>query len=430
MSLHIGIARADITPPIGIPMVGFAGRDRSNAVHDPLTATALVAAEDENRAVLICTDLLFVEDTTIAEYRRAIAAATGIESDHVTISCAHNHYGPDVDRSAGLDIVDAYRENLKHLLVGIVSQAQQSLQPARMGIGWGESDIGINRRERKPDGSIVLGHNPDGPVDRQVCVVRFEEVDGSPLVALVNFACHPVCQASQMRALSADYPGRMRQVVESLTGAPCLFLQGAGANINPILMEHSYEPARTLGTRLGCEAVKVWETIEVEEMSGLRVVSTIVSLPRYRYGSAENAEQLVRNLEKEVERRKAQENSASSLWWAQSRLKRAQEVLESWQADAPLPTIDAELQAWKLGDLALTTAPGEIFNEIGSRVKRDSPLAHTCFAAYTNGSIGYVPVREAYSEGGYEVTHACRVDPEAGDLVHEGCLELLRSLAD
>jgi len=165
-------------------------------------------------------------------------------------------------------------------------------------------------------------------------------------------------------------------------------------------------------------------------MSGLRVVSTIVSLPRYRYGSAENAEQLVRNLEKEVERRKAQENSASSLWWAQSRLKRAQEVLESWQADAPLPTIDAELQAWKLGDLALTTAPGEIFNEIGSRVKRDSPLAHTCFAAYTNGSIGYVPVREAYSEGGYEVTHACRVDPEAGDLVHEGCLELLRSLAD
>ena len=47
---------------------------------------------------------------------------------------------------------------------------------------------------------------------------------------------------------------------------------------------------------------------------------------------------------------------------------------------------------------------------------------------YTNGSIGYVPTVDAYPEGGYEVTHACQVDPEAGGMINENCLALLRQV--
>ena len=428
MTLQIGVARADITPPVGIPMVGFAGRDEATDVHDPLTATALAVSGAGQQAVLVCTDLLYLQAETVADYRRTIAAATGLPPDHITLTCAHNHFGPDVDRDTSVDAVNAYRENLKHLLTGVVHQALQSQRPAKMGVARGSSDIGINRREKKPDGRIVLGHNPDGPIDRQVSVVRFDDAKGEPLATLVNFACHPVCQASQMRSLSADFPGRMRQVVESLTPAPCLFLQGASGDINPILMEHSYEPARTLGTRLGCEAVRLWETIDAQETAGLQIASKTLSLPRYMYDSADNAEKLVRELEGEVERLSTEEESSGRLWWAQRRLERLSEVLESWQSGQPLPGIDAELQAWRLGEIGLATAPGEIFNEIGQAIKENSPFADTLFAGYANGSVGYVPVRQAYAEGGYEVTHACRVDPEAGDLIESGCLELLRSL--
>ena len=125
----------------------------------------------------------------------------------------------------------------------------------------------------------------------------------------------------------------------------------------------------------------------------------------------------------------AQGDSASALVWAQRRLKRARLVLDSWRQGEALPPVEAELQAWRIGDLALATASGEIFNQIGRRIKEGSPFVETCFVGYLNGSIGYVPVREAYPEGGYEVTHACQVDPEAGDLVENGCLELLRGLA-
>mgnify|MGYP001446487173 CR=1 FL=1 len=49
-------------------------------------------------------------------------------------------------------------------------------------------------------------------------------------------------------------------------------------------------------------------------------------------------------------------------------------------------------------------------------------------AGNTNGSIGYIPTAEAYPEGGYEVTHACRVDPEAGAMIEAEGGRLLRDL--
>lgn len=430
MTLHIGIARVDITPPVGIPMVGFAGRGPSIAVHDPLTATVLALTDGEDQALLICTDLLQPQAETVASFRRAIAAATSIAPDRILLHSAHNHFGPDVDRAENAPIVDAYRANLEHLLAGAAYQAVHDQQPACMGTAWGASDIGINRREKKPDGRIVLGHNPDGPIDRQVGVVRFADADGRPLATLVNFACHPVCQSGQMRSLSADFPGRMRQVVETLTSAPCLFLQGACGNINPILMEHAYEPARTLGARLGCEVVKVWETIQPREATGVRVTSKTVSLPRYSFGTAANAAQLKDELAQELKQLAEQEGSAGRIEWAQRRLERVSQAVDSWNSGDPQPPIDAELQALRLGELGIATAPGEIFNEIGQAVKTHSPFPHTFFAGYANGSIGYVPVRTAYPEGGYEVTHACQVDPEAAGLIETGCLELLQSLAD
>ena len=64
--------------------------------------------------------------------------------------------------------------------------------------------------------------------------------------------------------------------------------------------------------------------------------------------------------------------------------------------------------------IGVVTAPGEIFTEIGQSIVARSPFPQTLYATYTNGTIGYVPTRAAYAEGGYEVTHACQVAPDAG----------------
>jgi hypothetical protein len=76
--------------------------------------------------------------------------------------------------------------------------------------------------------------------------------------------------------------------------------------------------------------------------------------------------------------------------------------------------------------IGLVTAPGEIVTEIGQAIVSCSPFRHTLSAGYTDGTIGYVPTRAAYAEGGYEVTHACRVAPEAGEQIEDESVRLLR----
>jgi hypothetical protein len=408
-------------------MVGFAGRGPANAIHDPLTATALVAETDGNRFALIACDLLQLRAEVVDEFRAAIGEMNDIAPPRIAIACSHNHYGPDVDRS-DTPIVNAYRAYLKHRFAGLVLEATNGMFDAYIGVGCGSSDIGINRREKRPDGVVILGNNPDGPVDREVIVVRVDSADGRPMVCLVNFACHPVCQSGQQRAVSADYPGKMREVVELLTGATCLFFQGASGNINPIWGEHAYEPARTLGTRLGCEVVRVWETIHPEAVRVFSSASATVSLPRYRNGSQENAKRLVDALAAEIAELEAHAPNSGSLWWARLRLERVSHALESWRTGDPLPPVVAEALAWRFGQVAFVTTPGEVFNESGTFVKRRSPFRDTLFVGYTNGIIGYVPTPESYAEGGYEVTHACQVDPEAAPMLNRTCLELLERL--
>ena len=426
--LRVGIARADITPPVGIPMVGFAGRGPATAGGDPLTATALAAQCGLARGVWIGLDLLQLQADTVMQFRRAIQGATDLPPFAIALSCSHTHYGPSIDRGEE-EVVAAYRAHVEHVLAGVARQAWDALQPVRLGVGWGETGIGVNRRERKADGRMVLGQNPAGPVDRQVGVARLEDEAGVPLATLVNAACHPVCQSSRMQRLSADFPGAMRQVVERLTGAPCIYIQGACGDVNPIRMEDAYEPARSLGTRLGCRAVDVWETVATEPAAGLAVWHKGVQLPGYRYGSPDEAAGWRDELTAQIERLEQEDGaSAGTLWWARHRLERVEEALDSWQTGQAIESVGAQVQTWRLGPLGLATAPGEIFADNGLAVKGQSPFADTFFAGYTNGSVGYVPTRSAYPEGGYEVTHACRVDPGADEMLNAAALEGLQAV--
>ena len=414
-------------------MSGFAGRGPAVGVHDELYATALVLEAGDAKAAVVSADLLFVGECFTAKVREEVEHRTGIPGTSVFLCATHTHYGPttlgfEKGEEAAPDEA-AYLTNLVHLLAGAIQEAASKVEPVRIGVGRGDSDVGINRRERRPDGSIILGQNSAGPVDREVIVVRLDGADGKPLAALVNFATHAVCQGGSMRTLSADFIGPMRNLVESAAGARCLFLQGACADINPVLMEASFEPARKSGVLLGGKVVKVFEAIATEEASGVASISAEVGLPAKTFGSETETREAIDSLEEDL--RKLQEEGAAPgrIRWCQKRLDRARQALECILRDEALPPVASEVAALRLGDVVLLMAPGEVFNEIGTEIKTRAPLADTLFVGYSNGSIGYVPTPDAYSEGGYEVDRACRVAPEASGMLIEEAVRQLGELA-
>ncbi|OPZ27583.1 MAG: hypothetical protein BWZ02_01596 [Lentisphaerae bacterium ADurb.BinA184] len=56
----------------------------------------------------------------------------------------------------------------------------------------------------------------------------------------------------------------------------------------------------------------------------------------------------------------------------------------------------------RIGPLAIVPMPGEMFSGISLRIRAGSPFAYTLCCSVTNGSLSYLPTREARHRGGYE----------------------------
>ena len=61
-------------------------------------------------------------------------------------------------------------------------------------------------------------------------------------------------------------------------------------------------------------------------------------------------------------------------------------------------------------------------------VAAQSPFPHTLFSGYSNGGFGYIPIREAHAEGGYEI-EATPFSADAADVLLAESVRILRELA-
>jgi hypothetical protein len=337
---------------------------------------------------------------------------------------------------------------LRHQLAGVIAAADAARRPVTLACGRGAVRVGINRRERKEDGRIVLGQHPEGTLDSEVQVWRFDAAGGEtpepgapvgwvrrsapPVAVLVHYACHGVSLSSQVRLLSADFMGVMRDVVEPLVGGAALYVQGACGNINPSLMGANWEHPRLLGHALGAEAARVALLAQPVQPLPLRVARERLRLPALLPVSVEAGRARVAALEADRERldREGVPADAGSRIWNTRTLQRARDGLAALEGGTSLPPVEVEIGALRIGDAALASNPTELFCEIGMAIKRASPFPWTAVAGYTDGSAGYVPTRAAYPEGGYEVDRACRVNPEAGEMIEETSSRLLRALRE
>src|SRR2546425_8548519 len=102
------------------------------------------------------------------------------------------------------------------------------------------------------------------PVDRELAVMRFDDLSGKPIAVLVNFAAHPTMAPASTLKFSADYVGAMKAAVEKATGATAIFMQGASgdmsANAGP---DKGYE---AFGEALGGEVVKLATSLTGSEV--------------------------------------------------------------------------------------------------------------------------------------------------------------------
>src|SRR5205823_1806781 len=143
---------------------------------------------------------------------------------------------PATQRLRGMGGFDAsYQQLVRRWTATAVTLAARRLRPATVAFGTAEAAIGINRRERRPDGRIILGDNPAGACDPTVAVLRVAELDGRPLALWFSHATHPVIMGGENTTISAEFPGQAaRDLAAVLDGATALFAQGCCGDVNPV----------------------------------------------------------------------------------------------------------------------------------------------------------------------------------------------------
>ncbi|OJV28533.1 MAG: hypothetical protein BGO26_00720 [Actinobacteria bacterium 69-20] len=430
-----GVSRGVITPSIGSSMAGFSHRWTSKGVHDDLSAQALVlaGASGSIELVWICCDLLSVPGFIVDKIRTRVGAAWAIRPERVLVSAAHNHYASPVDDSgeALAVVVDertsSYADHFVNVVVGLVGKAIRSSEPCRIRFGTGTTAIGVNRRERR-DGEIVLGQNPDGPIDRALRVLRIDGMQGAPLAVVVHAACHVVSLGAEFDDFTADFPGVMRDTVQRMTGAETFFVQGCAGDVNPICMGAAWSNPARLGLMLAADVLGVYDDEHLQELDGveIRAIRRDIDLAPWLPPSEAQAWDEIRSIESAAE--KAGTGDGVDRFWDQWRLRKLSRAIGALRRPDEAVAVRCSLTGLSLGsELAIVTAPGEVFSELGLHVQARSPFPATIVAGYTNGSIDYIPTATAFREGGYEVSHGCRIAAGEGERVAS---ELSRILED
>jgi hypothetical protein len=435
VTLLAGVAAVTISPAIGARLIGFAARPGSSEwLRDELTATALVLDDGTSRVAILACDLCFIHPTMLRKVRALVAAGTGIDQQALLVCCSHTHSGPlTYVREGGWALDRAYIDHLPYLLAGAVAAAARAVQPVRLRVGHGTGDIAANRRRPRADGRVEMEPYADGPLDSDVAVVRLETPSGKPVATLVNYACHPTILGPRSLAISADYVGETRRLVTQETGAPCLFLQGACADINPLANAQADDASvATLGGRLGQAALAAWAEAGAVVESPLGVRTRELTLPlaeSWHPPGDDRLEEVLSQLYRDgAEGPPLTPQNVSTVM--DERLPWAAEL--GRDEDAGRQTISVEVSVWRAGDLAVAAIAGEPFVETGLAIKGGSQVPHTLVAGYTNGCPGYLPPRAEYPRGGYEVDEAYRwyrlptpPAPGCAERIVEEALELL-----
>lgn len=471
--LRSGVARCVITPPVGIRMLGYTVQeDCSKSVLDELTATALVLTDGVTVLAIVACDILHIQNPHCDRIRDRIARRTSIPAANVLISFSHTHVGPMLpgwqpESAEQAAIQQSYLGFLTEALAGVVAAANDRLQPARIGSARGEAPLGMNRREKLPDGRVIIGENPSGAIDRTIDVVRIDDLSGKTIACLASAAAHTIVLGPKTTSLAPDFIGPARRIIESATEAPFLFLQGAAGNINPACGigaggPEQYDDLARLGAMLGGEVLKTWGQIRTHNRRGpRRIVQSVAALSTWNYEAVPSEciehfgvsrRRLVLDMaplpdrdaiEKKLVHYRSEREAVFSdpasprgrRHVADRMYQWAQLVADTFDRGENPPKKEIEVWAARINDLGIATVSAEPLAELGLEVKLRSPLGHTIFLGYSNGCIGYIPPPAAFAEGGMEVVESTwnyhlpsQVTPAWGPAVVETSLELLRGL--
>ena len=389
----IGIASIDITPQQPVWLTGYGNRDhKSEGVYQSLIAGAISIAGETDEVLILTADLIGYDLAYAAAAKNRIAESTGLLPGQVVLTATHTHCAPFFYPMAMPGEVEkGYAEFLLKQLVHVAVAAKNQQTEGAVEFSRGRSEFGVSRRLPDGKGGVLFAPNPEGPMDRDLDTLWFSNAAGELIGSLTIFGCHPTSRGGYL--IGGDYPGFLCRALSEHTGAPSFFSTGCAGNIRPWFKGKnegfntpSLEELELASQRIAAEVMESRQDTVSVNAEGLSITSEFHHLP-------------YAELPDDATFRDKAENHTNPFikHWASEMLKlsKAGGLPHSCPQELQVLQFNEEIRAIFLG--------GEVLAEIGLHIKSALQPATTLTIAYSNGLIAYVPSKETYDLGGYEV---------------------------
>ncbi len=409
-SLKIAPFRFDVTPPMGHSCCGGWIKP-IEAVDDSLEAIGYVLLGAGAPIVVCAVDWTGILNQAHVEWRTAMAEAAGTTPERVAVHCVHQHNAPfaclDAEALVAAEgdlphIVDVafFGECLAKARTALAEALPKAQPVTHVGHGQGKVvEVASNRRVYVDENGRIIGMRgssctdpklramSEGLIDPFLKTVAFYNGD-QKIVACHYYATHPMSYYGDGRATS-DFTGlarKQRQQEESATTH--IYFTGCAGNISagkyndgskemrPILTKRIYDGIIAAEKDLQRQPVAnaEWRTKEI--------------LPPAR--DLLKADELAATISNKQNPVVGRNRPAYELAWLQRLEKKIPIVLSSL----------------RINDITLLHLPSESFIEYQLRAQEFSKDRFVATAAYGDGGPWYIPTKEAYPNGGYEVSVA------------------------
>jgi neutral ceramidase len=416
--LRAGAAKVDVTPAESALPQSYEG------VLDRIHSRAIVVDDGTSTAALISLDAGAVPDAIWQEVARRLESELGIPSDNVLLTATHTHSVPRQD-------VGAYTDKI----VESARLAKARLVNARVGYGTGVSYLNVNRNIIDPKTRRWWeGPNYEGPSDKTVAVIEFQNLQGEPIAVYYNYAMHAVT-VGQLDLVSGDAPGTTSKYIEdSFDGnVVALWSSGAAGDQNPLYFQQTYDLREIRIKDYAERGIDISNAMPPGGQGLDRKDPTVIRLMNQQKQMIQSMGQLLG--EEVLHVMRGMERAQSDVRIAgrhklvtcpgRERTNEGRAGFPGEYRDAA--PVEIRLGVLALGDIMIGAVNAEVFNPIAQRLKRESPYARTLMATLTNGMArsGYIPHDAGFGMYTFEVLSS-RLQPGCAEsAIVDGLLELM-----
>ena len=455
--VRFGMARVDITPPVGIyhRLWGAARHERATGIHRPLYCDVMVFAPIDGsgrpwlRAQLDLCGLVHEQHEQLA---RALCEAADVPRENVVITFSHTHssgwFVPDRFALPGGELIAPYLAKLPSRLKDACTRALASMRDVDITYAYGHCAMAANRDYWDDEfGAYTCGFNPDKPSEDVVLVARVTDRNGRMVATVVNYSCHPTSLAWENSLISPDFVGGLREVVEANTGVGCVFLQapcgdqaprdgyvggtavadrngrqlGYAAlsvleSMGPPAADFVYEGPVISGATLGVWRYVSFSAARQSEAARFAGGAYTVEIPlKERPDPRSIAEEFESWLAKQQDAGARGETKAARDYGA--RAERAKRWLARLQEIPPGDSYIAHFTVHRMGDAFWITTGGEPYSLIQRELRQRFPRFAMMVSPLSGDfQVAYMLPRELYGKGLYQ---------EEPSIAGPGCLETM-----